>query len=112
MIAPASNEITLAGLPIERIQLHPEKLILPWDVARTEAFFNTFVEFISHVFRDDNSIRHVTYGFKFQDLRDAEKTFKEKLLEIDSEMKKSNSIYNGIDSILQSIRNGVTDELK
>ena len=64
------------------------------------------------MFRDDNSIRHVTYGFKFQDLMDAEKTFKEKLLEIDSEMKKTNSIYNGIDSILQSIRDGVTTELK
>ena len=58
------------------------------------------------MFGDDNSIRHVTYGFKFQDLRDAEKTFKEKLLETDPEMKKSNSIYNGIDSILQSIRQG------
>ena len=81
-------------------------------MARTEAFFNTFVEFISHVFRDDNSIRHVTYGFKFQDLRDAEKTFKDKLLEIDSEMKKTNSIYNGIDSILQSIREGCENEVQ
>ena len=75
-------------------------------MARTEAFFKTFVEFISHVFRDDNSIRHVTYGFQFQDLKDAEKTFKDKLLEIDTEMKKSNSIYDGLDSILQSNRLG------
>ena len=106
MAVESSELITKIGLSIEKIQLHPEKLILPWDVARTEAFFNTFVQFISHVFSDDNSIRHVSYGFQFQDLRDAEKTFKEKLLEIDAEMKKSNSIYDGIDSILQSISCG------
>ena len=87
-------------------------MILPWDVARTEAFFNTFVEFISHVFRDDNSIRHVTYGFKFQDLRDAEKTFKEKLLEIDSEMKKSNSIYEELILYYNQSGKGVISTIK
>ena len=48
---------------------NPAQLIWPWDMARTDAFYFTFGEFILPLSKDSSSICETKYGFPYLDLK-------------------------------------------
>ena len=48
---------------------NPAQLVWPWDIARTDAFYFTFGDYIPAMHRDASSLRLTKYYFPYFDLK-------------------------------------------